>query len=127
MYGEPGTSYVYFIYGVYHCLNVVTVARDVAEAVLIRALEPIDNLPADPRVASGPGKLCRAMGLTRAHDRLDLVTGRTLWIEDGDSPIEVVSAPRVGLGDRHDAVHWPLRFGVRGSPALSKPRFVDQP
>ena len=124
MYGAPGLAYVYLIYGMYHCLNVVTAAPGVAEAVLIRAAEPSRGfVDPDPRIAAGPGKLCRAFGITRAHDGLDLVLGDRLTIYPALGPVDVVAGPRVGLGDRHDAVHWPLRFGIRGSPALSKPRF----
>lgn len=124
MFGEPGTSYVYFIYGVHFCFNVVTAARDVPEAVLIRALEMCLG-PVDVKAANGPGKLCRAMQIARAQNALDLTTSHELWVEDdGVVPdIECVEGPRIGIGDRHDAVHWPLRFGIRGHACLSPPKF----
>ncbi|MGE0528114.1 MAG: DNA-3-methyladenine glycosylase [Bdellovibrionales bacterium] len=136
MYGDPGLSYIYFIYGVHFCFNVVTVARDVPEAVLVRALEPVEGIermyarePGLPphRLANGPGKLCLALGLGRAHNGLDLTSSDVLWIEpDGVRKDEtVIEGPRIGIGDRHDAIHWPLRFGFRGHPALSPAKFPD--
>lgn len=136
MYGEPGLSYIYFIYGVYFCLNVSTVAKDVPEAVLIRALEPVEGVEImrakKPEVpveflANGPGKLCIAMQLTRAQNALDMTTNPELWIEqDGKfRDVAINDGPRIGIGDKHDAVHWPLRFGVRGHPSLSPPKFPN--
>jgi DNA-3-methyladenine glycosylase len=136
MYGEPGMSYIYFIYGVYFCFNVSTVAKDVPEAVLIRALEPIEgiefmrarkpDLPVE-FLANGPGKLCNALQLTRAQNALDMTTSPELWIENDGTikDVALVDGPRIGIGDRHDAVHWPLRFGVRSHPSLSPPKFPN--
>jgi DNA-3-methyladenine glycosylase len=126
MYGEAGLSYIYFIYGMHHCFNVVTVGVGVPEAVLVRALEPLEGLAsAHPRAASGPGKLCRALGLDRRHGGLDLTTNPSLTIEVGDpvSDAAIIAGPRIGIGHSHDAVHWPLRFGIKAHPALSPPRF----
>ena len=117
MYGEAGLTYIYFVYGMHFCLNVVTVGVDVPEAVLIRALEP---------AANGPAKLCRAMGLNRGHDGVDLVTSRNIYIESGLNPLsddDIVEGPRVGIAYAGDAAEWPLRFGLRRSPALSPPKF----
>ena len=126
MFGEPGTSYIYFIYGVYFCFNVVTVARDVPEAVLVRALEPLEGLPPDPRIASGPGKLCIALELGREQNGLDLSLSNELWLEDGAAMDgAVIDGARVGIGNSHDAVHWPLRFGLKGNPCMSPPKFTN--
>ena len=129
MFKPAGFSYVYFIYGMYFCLNVVTADEGVPEAVLIRAVEPrLGFASDDPRTTNGPGKLCRAMGITRAQNGLDLTRDRTLYIERGAATNDaILDGPRVGIGDRHDAVHWPLRFGLRDSPALSKPAFPPPP
>lgn len=116
MFGRPGLSYIYFIYGMHFCFNVVTAPEGTPEAVLVRALDR----------ASGPGRLCRALGLGREQNSLDLTSDRHLWIEDSGMSVsedEIVDGPRVGIGFGHDHVEWPLRFGVRGHPALSKPRF----
>ena len=125
MFGEPGLSYVYFIYGVYFCFNVVTARKDVPEAVLIRALEITEGPDLPP--ANGPGKLCIALRLGRAQNALDLTTNQELWIEDRPltPPDEIIEGARVGIGDQHDAVHWPLRFGIKNHPGLSKPKFTN--
>lgn len=129
MYGDPGLSYIYFIYGMYFCFNVVTTARDIPEAVLVRAMEPVEGLPTqDFSLASGPGKLCRALQLTKMQNHLNLVVSSELWIEDDVeySDAEIVDGPRVGINYAEDAVHWPLRFGVRNHSALSRPRFPSE-
>jgi len=117
MFGNAGLSYIYFIYGMYFCFNVVTATRDVPEAVLVRAL--------DTEGANGPGKLCRVLQIDRSQNALDMVTSPILWIENDGAPenVEIVAGPRVGIGDKHDAVHWPLRFGIKNHPGLSKPKF----
>lgn len=122
MFGKPGFSYIYFIYGMYFCFNVVTAAKGTPEAVLIRALD----IAGDPCQANGPGKLCRALHLSRRHNSLDLTTSKTLWIEsDGAcSDAEIAEGPRVGIGQAHDAVHWPLRFGIKDHPSLSPHKFL---
>lgn len=124
MFGDPGFSYVYFIYGMHHCFNVVTMARGVPEAVLVRAVELAEH---PFNVANGPGKLCRAMRLNRSHNRLDLTQSENLWIQNKDTvPDEhLIEGPRVGIGYAHDAVFWPLRFGLRNSPALSLTQFLQ--
>lgn len=119
MFSKPGVSYIYFIYGMHFCFNVVTAPEGTPEAVLIRAVEFSDG------GGNGPGKLCRAMHLNRDQNMRDLTTDQEVWIEDAPNIPEnqILGGPRVGIGDRHDAVHWPLRFGVRGNPALSPAKF----
>lgn len=118
MFGPPGFSYVYFIYGMYFCLNVVSMLRDIPEAILIRAVQ-LEGKP--PDLANGPGKLCRALMINSSHNNLDLSQSSTLWFESGAKVVDVVSAPRIGIGTKHDAAQWPLRFGIAGHPALSRP------
>jgi DNA-3-methyladenine glycosylase len=112
MFGPPGTSYVYFIYGAHHCLNVVTEPEGVASAVLIRGLDAIAG-------ANGPGKLCRVLGLDLSHNRLDLTSRESpLWIARGEKlTAPVVTTTRVGLTR---AVENPWRFYVLGSAGVSK-------
>jgi DNA-3-methyladenine glycosylase len=127
MYGLPGFSYVYFIYGAHYCLNVVTDPDGVAGAVLIRALIPGENLaemrrrrglsqalPANPLrgVADGPGKLCRALGITLEENGLDLTQSDSLFIEEGAEVPEgqVEATPRVGVGGDEEARSRPWRF-----------------
>lgn len=122
MFGEAGLSYVYFIYGVYYCFNVVTAKKDVPEAVLVRALEPVNGIS-----ANGPGKLCIALRLDRTHNAIDLTSSPELYIEDQPSVDEnkIIEGARVGIGDLHDGVHWPLRFGIKNHPALSPKKFTN--
>lgn len=126
MFGPEGHAYVYFIYGMYFCFNVVTQPAGVAEAVLVRALQPLEGLDLMRRrrgveklsaLASGPGKLCAAMGITRACNGLDL-TRPPLWIEDrGAPPGEVVWRPRVGI---NVATEHPWRCYLKGNRFVSK-------
>lgn len=131
MYGPPGRAYVYLIYGMYYCLNAITRPEGVPEGVLIRALEPEqgkERWTAEfPRLKprqwlSGPGRLCRAMRIGKAENGLNL-SDSALWIGHGPGvrQDEVVASPRVGIAYADEAVHWPLRFSVRGNPCVSQP------
>ncbi len=114
MFGPPGTLYVYRIHQVV-CANVVTRP---GEAVLLRAGAPVGDRPA---AASGPGRLCRFLGITIDDDGADLAGGGRLRLEPRPPrvPYEVVVGPRVGI---HRAAELPLRFALRGEPAVSSPR-----
>ncbi len=127
MFGPPGHAYVYFTYGMHHCLNVVTGAAGLPHAVLLRALVPTRGLArwraARPdlalgRIASGPGRLCRALGLDRSHDGLDLTrSGLTLHARPaGYLPGEIKAGPRIGIRLARAA---PYRFWLAGDPAVS--------
>lgn len=119
MFGPPGHAYVYLIYGMYCCLNVVTESEGCPAAVLIRALEPIQGIdvPTD-----GPGKLCRATRIDRALDGADLV-GPDLWIADAGSAHEpVLAGPRVGVDYAGDWATRPWRFQLGGNPHVSRRR-----
>lgn len=132
MYGRPGHAYVYFIYGMYDMMNVVCQPEGVPEAVLLRALAPELGLDAmrrrrpaarrDSHLASGPGKLCRALAITRALNGADL-KGRELWIVRGGlRPGErVAHGPRIGVGYAGLDAARPLRFWIEGDPHVSKP------
>jgi DNA-3-methyladenine glycosylase len=118
MFGPPGHAYVYFIYGMYFCMNVVTQREGIASAVLLRALEPVQNL--DGRT-QGPGLLCRAMGIDRAHNGADLVRGE-LFVRAPASAARftIVRRPRIGVDY---AGHWArrlLRFYVKGNAYVSR-------
>jgi len=121
MYGPPGRAYVYFIYGMYFCLNAVTEGDAYPGAVLIRAVVPEAGLDLmrvrrpgvpDLHLADGPGKLCRALGITQEHNGSDLTASRELYIEAGSSvpDVEVVSTPRVGVRGDALARSRPWRF-----------------
>jgi DNA-3-methyladenine glycosylase len=122
MFGPPGRSYVYFVYGMYYCLNVVTERDGVPGAVLLRGAEPLAGFEdAAPRTLAGPGKFARAFGLTTKHTNLDLVRSR-LSIRDAPAipPSRIVRSVRVGLND-HATTLKPWRLYVRGSSGVSRP------
>lgn len=131
-YGPGGFSYIYLIYGMHSCMNVVANAPGVPEAVLIRALMPDEGLEQmrlrrpkaknDRQLCSGPGKLCAALGITRAQYGLDL-TGDTLWIEDRAQEPPITASPRIGVEYAKECGQKPWRFTITDSPWVSvKPR-----
>jgi DNA-3-methyladenine glycosylase len=139
MYGPPGHAYVYFIYGIHHCMNVVCQPCDVPEAVLVRALEPLAGeplmrrrrgLPDAPRarLCRGPGALCQALGITRAENGADLVRGR-LRILEAPAPAAraIARSPRIGIAYAGAHAARPWRFYVRDSPAVSGRRAAQAP
>ena len=130
LFGPPGHAYVYLIYGMHECLNLVAEPEGSPGCVLIRALEPLGGTeimrgrrPTAARIqdlARGPGNLTRAMGITRAHNGADVTRG-ALIVRDrqtGDR-IEIVTTPRIGITHCAD---WPLRFFIAGNPFVSGPR-----
>ena len=131
MFGPPGHAYVYLIYGMYHCLNLVTEPEGEAGCVLVRALEPVTGIEAmrarRPKarqlhhIASGPGKLTRAMGITLAHYGADLTRGG-LTVREGNSleTVEIGVSPRIGINKSNKCVDWPLRFFIKGNAHVSK-------
>ena len=135
MFGEPGRAYVYFTYGMHHCLNVVCEPAGKAAAVLIRAFEPLvgagsmrvrRGVEESVRLGRGPGCVARALGLNRTHDGLDLSAG-PLFI--AEAPREcashrIVAGPRIGIrvGLERD---W--RFWLAGHPCVSASRAAPKP
>lgn len=102
MFGQAGFTYVYLIYGMYHCLNIVTEPEEYPAAVLIRGLEILgEDHPSDlPRRIDGPGRVCRFLDIDRTHNGLDATLGTTLWIEDHGlavSPKQIQTLPRIGV------------------------------
>ncbi len=131
MWGPPGRAYVYFVYGMHHCVNVVTQAAGRPEAVLIRALEPVAGealmrrrrtLPDAPawRLCRGPGALCQAMGVARGENGVDIVRGRLRVMDAAEVPAaQVLRTPRIGVDYAGAHAAWRWRFLVRGSRAVS--------
>jgi DNA-3-methyladenine glycosylase len=121
MFGPSGKAYVYLIYGMHHCLNVVTEREEFPAAVLIRAIE-IDGVLID-----GPGRLCRALQIDRSLDRTDLTTQESLWFEDRGGRIvrgQVAALPRIGVDYAGVWAKKPWRFrlqtGLNMRPRRSK-------
>ena len=126
MFGPAGAAYVYRSYGVHWCLNFVCEHAGSASAVLIRALQPTEGVAAMRRrrgvkeerlLCSGPGRLCEALGITRAHNGLAL-DAPPFELRARTVKFEIVSGPRVGISK---AVEQPWRYGIKGSRFLSKP------
>jgi DNA-3-methyladenine glycosylase len=128
LYGAPGISYVYFIYGMYWCFNAVTREAGSPSAVLVRALEPLDGVPLmrrrrhrinkDVDLTNGPGKLCTALGIVGSMNGKPLQR-KPLLLREGesvsDSAVQVTA--RIGITKSAD---WPLRWIVRGNPYVSR-------
>jgi DNA-3-methyladenine glycosylase len=118
MFGPPGHAYVYLIYGIHHCMNVVTERTGHASAVLLRSVEPVENIAGR---TNGPGLLCRAMHIDRRLNGRDLL-GNELFITAPEKagPIAIIKRPRIGVDY---AKHWakrPLRFYLKGNPFVSR-------
>ena len=140
MFGPPGHAYVYLVYGLHHCLNVVTERDGEAGAVLLRSVAPTLGLdvirarrrrPNEPvsRLAAGPALVCQAFAVDRRLDASDLTTPGALWLAERPRPVgettrdtEIATGPRVGVAYAGDG--WadrPWRFGVAGHSSLSRP------
>jgi DNA-3-methyladenine glycosylase len=130
MFGPGGFAYVYLCYGIHHLFNVVTNAEDRAEAVLIRALEPLqgtelmrERMQVDRinGITSGPGKLTRALGIDRSFNGKFLL-GEDIWIEEGTmiKPREIVSSRRIGIDYAGKDALLPWRFSLRGNVWVSR-------
>jgi len=132
MYLEGGHAYVYFTYGMHWCLNVVTAEGDIAEAVLLRAAEPLQGIEAmrerrpkakrDRDLLNGPAKLCSAMAVGKSLDGEPL-DGNALWLTASDHVVnedDIAVSHRIGVENSGEAAHWPLRFFIRGNPYVSR-------
>ena len=115
IFGQPGRAYVYLIYGMYHCLNMVAEPEGVAGCVLIRAVEPLSGIT---RSTNGPGKLTRALRITMEHCGADLTRGPlAVYSGSGGERLEIGVSPRIGITKAADL---PLRFFVRGNRFVSR-------
>lgn len=134
MFLRPGYAYVYVAYGVWPALNVSSEAEGVGAAVLLRSLEVLAGIDAmqrqwpglrPPQLASGPGRLARAMQVSLAHDGIDLCEpGRTLWLGSAiRAPNGIAASPRIGITKEAER---PLRFFEPGNPALSGPARLNR-
>lgn len=130
MYLEGGHAYVYLSYGMHWCLNVVTQEADLAEAVLIRAAEPVKGIefmrPRRPKakrdfdLMNGPGKVCAAMDIDKTLDGAPLDGNILFLTKTADVPDDdIVVTPRIGVENSGEAAHWPLRFFLKGNRYVS--------
>jgi len=121
VFGPAGYAYVYLVYGLHHCLNIVT--EKPGAAVLIRALKPffIKLTTEEVGITSGPGKLCRWMRIDRSLNGWDLTRGEQLWLEEGSGErLEIASSPRIGISYAGEWAAKPWRLYLKGSPFVSR-------
>lgn len=132
MYRQGGVAYVYFTYGMHHLFNIVTNREGFADAVLIRAVEPVAGIAEmmlrrglqkqEYRLTAGPGVLCQAMGISRAQYGEDL-QGDKIWLEDRNLIIpeqDIITGPRIGIAYAKEDALLPWRFSIRNNPWVSR-------
>jgi DNA-3-methyladenine glycosylase len=120
MYMDGGHLYVFLVYGMHHCANVVTRPAGIAEAVLLRAAERQGQVP--DKLLSGPGKLCAALGITVAFSGIDLLSnGDFSLFKSSNENVEIGVSKRIGVDYAGESADWPLRFFDINSPAVSGP------
>jgi DNA-3-methyladenine glycosylase len=118
MFGPAGHAYIYLIYGMYYCLNIVTEGEGYPAAVLLRAIEPLEGID---MATNGPGKLCRALMIDGSLNGTDM-TGDVLFVEDcGGPPPATESGPRIGVSYAGEWANLPWRFHVKDSAFVSRP------
>ncbi len=118
MFGPPGNAYVYMIYGMYFCMNVVTEREGHASAVLLRAIEPVKNIEGRTQ---GPGRLCKTMGIDKRLNGHDLLSDDFyIATPDRAEPLTVVRRPRIGVDYAGRWARRLLRFYIKGNPFVSK-------
>lgn len=137
MFGPPGYAYVYLIYGMYNCMNVVTEKSGEGAAVLIRALEPTDGLKQMAinrygkgldelnkrqlkNLTNGPGKVCKALNITKANYGADLTGDRLFIVDDGYDSFEIGVSERINIDYAEEAREFQWRFFIKDNPNVSK-------
>ena len=136
MYGKAGFSYVYLIYGIYNCFNIVTNKEGIPQAILIRGVEPIEgiefmaqsryNKPYDllnksqlTNLTNGPGKLCKALAIDRSLNGLDMCASKLYVLEGDNKEVDIVSAKRVGIDYAEEAKDYLWRFYIKDNKYVS--------
>jgi DNA-3-methyladenine glycosylase len=133
MYHSGGVAYVYLCYGIHHLFNIITNAQDKADAVLIRAIEPTQNVEimqkrrgihkVVPQLTAGPGAMSQALGITTAHYGLPLTTEELIWVEDRCIPMsaeKIIASPRIGVAYAGEDALLPWRFRMKDNIWTSK-------
>lgn len=134
LFCNGGYTYVYLCYGIHHLFNVVTAPQNTAHAILIRGIEPLDNVQLmlqrrnfkNPRtqLTAGPGVLSKALGISTQHDQIDMCDPQSaIWIEDHGLEVDtdqIICSPRVGVDYAEECADWPWRFRINNNPWCSK-------
>lgn len=119
MFGKSGTAYIYLIYGMYYCFNIVTEKDDFPAAVLIRAIETSEN----PKLTNGPGKLSRYLNIDKSLNGEDMINSAKIWVESDGKKVKknnTVSSSRVGISYAQHCANYPWRFYIKDSLFVSK-------
>lgn len=129
MFLEGGHIYIYFIYGMYYCFNITANTKDIPEAVLIRAVEPLENkeymkelrgVKKDKDISNGPGKLTKALKIDKSINTLDLTDNNEIWLEDDDYKVKkIIEAERIGINYAEEYIHKPWRFYISDNSYVS--------
>lgn len=128
MFGQAGTAYIYLIYGIHHCFNIVSGKTGTGEAILIRALEPTQGIELMKKrrkkeqkrdLCSGPGKLVQALGIEKSQNRLPLIKP-PLYLKNTLNAHQIHETTRIGIGKGKDE-HLPYRFYIKDNKFVSKP------
>lgn len=134
MYGKGGLAYVYLCYGIHHLFNIVTGQKGKAHAVLIRAIEPLEDVETmlkrrkrdrlKPQLTAGPGVMSKALGITKEHTGMDMtLPDSKIWVEDRNlyvDPANIIESPRVGVAYAEECANWNWRFRIAGNQWTSK-------
>ncbi len=134
MFETGGTAYVYLCYGIHHLFNVVTAKEGIAHAVLIRAIEPLENIKVmlkrrgmeqvKPQLTAGPGVMTKALGISKDHNGINLCDPASkVWIEDHSIQVseeEIIKSPRVGIDYAEECALWDWRFRIKDNRFTSK-------
>lgn len=130
MYKEGGYSYVFLIYGMYECFNVTAGREGDPQAVLIRGVEPLENknlmqekrkVKKEKDISNGPGKLTKALGITKEDNGADLTAGENIWLEDDGYKVkDIVETTRIGIDYAEEDALKPWRFYIKDSIFVSK-------
>jgi len=130
MYKEGGYSYVFLIYGMYECFNVTAGKEGDPQAVLIRGVEPLENknimwekrkVKKEKDISNGPGKLTKALGITREDNGVDLTAGENLWLEDDGYKVEdIIETTRIGIDYAEEDALKPWRFYIKENIFISQ-------
>lgn len=114
MYKSGGHIRAYMTYGMHVCINIVTEPKGIGAGVLIRALEPVENIDN----SNGPAKLCKAMAITVEYNKLDITQSKSnIWIEQSVAPAEIIKTTRIGI---KQAIEYPWRFYIKDNKWVSK-------
>ncbi|MCH3965335.1 MAG: DNA-3-methyladenine glycosylase [Clostridium sp.] len=137
MYGMPGTCYIFMIYGMYNCFNIVTEKEEIPTAVLVRALEPLSSLDVISHnrfkknynqlskyeirnLTNGPGKLCSALSIDRSQNKEDLCKNNLYILDSGEKKFEIQVSKRIGVDYAEEAADYPWRFYIKNNMYVSK-------